>query len=839
MKPLPAVVASCLALCASLQAQVVPAGFWRFEAAPGFLGDSSGNGRTLADDGGVTPLPSGGPGDGQAAVFSGSNRLTFQDSDLWHSQRFTIETYFRATAVSTGATQVIVSHHNNTGNQRGWHFAEAGGKLRFAKSANGSSLATVNSFDLVAGRNYYAAAILDSVAGVVTMVLKDLTAGGAPLHETVPIAGATYNAGSMFSIGSTGTTPAGSSFFNGVIDNVRFTAEALPTTSLQEPFETPPVIPQNPVVRTKADGYKGIWFALGEITTYGDKYSGGLGTYTTNHRPMAVYSPVANKTFFTYGGTSGPDKRYLLIMAGEYDHTTHTVTKPTVVMDKNGVDDPHDNACISLDKDGYIWVFVSGRGNSRKGFTYRSAEPYSTDGFSRTSPAAGETYTYPQVWYDAQRGFFHLYTIYNGGQRELFWRTSPDGVNWSAVNQLAKIQGHYQASGKEGDLIATFFNRHPGGVVNARTDLYYMQTTDWGATWTTADGTPLTLPLTTAANPARVFNYAALNRLMYGIDIAFDAGRRPVLLYLTSSDHRPGPAGEPRTLHTARWTGSQWIIRDMPASATAVSSAVHNYANGSLWIEDGVWNAIVPTGSDPTIRESNPQRFWGGGGELEMWSSTDQGLTWTKARHVTENSPRKHNYIRKPQDGHGRFYSFWADGNPEVLTESHLYFGTAGGTRAWELPYQMTTATAKPVEVNPPFLRWRRAHFNPTEMEDPQVGGPEGDADSDGISNLAEYARGTHPRIPDSTPALTAASSMDADGLFLGLTYRWNAEAFDVVRKIETSDTLRDWQDVEASLFDISAVKDGNVILHNRGHRSATGLPGEMRFYRLRYTVDE
>lgn len=833
------VVACCLVPFAALQAQVVPAGFWRFEPTPGFFADSSGNGRTLTNGGGVTGLSSGSPGDGQAAVFAGVNRLTFPDADVWHSPRFTIEAYFRATAVDTSSTQVIVSHHNNTLNQRGWHLAEAGGKLRFAKSTNGSSLDSVNSFSLTAGRNYYAAAILDSQAGWVTMVLKDLTAGSAPLYETLAISTGTFNAASMFAIGSTGTTTTGTSFFSGVIDNVRFTAEALPTTLLQEPFDSVPIFPSNPVVRTKADGYRGIWFALGQVSTYGDKYSGGLGTYTTNHRPMAVYSPVANKTFFTYGGTTGPADRYLLIMAGEYDHATHTVTKPTIVMDKNGVNDPHDNACISMDKDGYIWVFVSGRAGARKGFTYRSAEPYSTDGFARVSPVGGETYTYPQVWYDPQKGFFHLFTIYNGSQRELFWRTSADGVSWSTVKAMAKIQGHYQASGKDGNLIATFFNRHPGGSVDARTDLYYMQTTDWGETWTTANGTPLILPLTTADNPARVWNYSAQGRLMYGIDIAFDADHHPVLFYLTSSSYLPGPAGEPRTLHTARWTGTAWVIRDMPPSATPVSSAAHNYANGSLWIEDGVWNIIAPTGSDPSLRESNPKRFWGNGGELEMWTSSDQGLTWTKVRHITEDSPRKHNYVRKPLDGHGRFYSFWADGNPEVLTESHLYFGTAGGTRAWELPYNMVTPTAKPVEVNPPFLRWQKSYYNPAEINDPLVGGPEGDEDQDGISNFAEYARGTNPRVPDFEPALFAVPGQDSSGPFLDLSYRRNAEAFDLSQKIVASDNLSDWHEVEAALFDISEVRNGNVILHHRGHRSATGLPGERRFYRLEYKTDE
>ncbi|NMC40326.1 MAG: hypothetical protein GYA43_04005, partial [Bacteroidales bacterium] len=50
---------------------------------------------------------------------------------------------------------------------------------------------------------------------------------------------------------------------------------------------------QNPVT----DGYRGIWFSLGQYSEYGDKYSGGLGTYTANHIPVAIYSSEAGKTF--------------------------------------------------------------------------------------------------------------------------------------------------------------------------------------------------------------------------------------------------------------------------------------------------------------------------------------------------------------------------------------------------------------------------------------------------------------------------------------------------------------------------------------------------------------
>lgn len=61
--------------------------------------------------------------------------------------------------------------------------------------------------------------------------------------------------------------------------------------SLNESFST-----QNP----KAEGYKGIWFTVGQFSEFGDKCSGGLGTYTANHIPVAIYSPEVNKTFFVY-----------------------------------------------------------------------------------------------------------------------------------------------------------------------------------------------------------------------------------------------------------------------------------------------------------------------------------------------------------------------------------------------------------------------------------------------------------------------------------------------------------------------------------------------------------
>ena len=78
----------------------------------------------------------------------------------------------------------------------------------------------------------------------------------------------------------------------------------------------------------------------------------------------------------------------------------------------------------------------------------------------------------------------HLFTKYTG-VRELYFESSPKGLQWSTDKKLAGIReqghrrgGHYQVSSHHKDKVVTFMNRHPNGDVDRRTDLYYLQTTD-------------------------------------------------------------------------------------------------------------------------------------------------------------------------------------------------------------------------------------------------------------------------------------------------------------------------------------------------------------------------
>jgi hypothetical protein len=429
--------------------------------------------------------------------------------------------------------------------------------------------------------------------------------------------------------------------------------------------------PEASTAGESADGYRGIWYMnqpTGDEHAY--KYSGGLGTYPQQHAPIAVYSKAANKTFFCYGGATGKPNE-LAAMVSYFDHATGRVPRPRIVLVKP-TGDAHENPTLQIDETGHVWVFSNTHGPAGNSYIFRSASPYSIDEFDEV---ARTNFSYSQPHVVPGEGFLFLHTRYHSGRR-LHWMTSPDGREWSAAQPLAQIaQGHYQISQRHGNRVATAFNYHPHeGGLNARTNLYYLETPDMGATWRTIDGTPVTTPLTDAVNPALVHDYEADARLVYLKDLNFDAAGRPVILYLTSGGYAPGLGSGKREWFTADWTGEAWQIRPFTTSD-------HNYDYGSLYMDANEWRIIAPT--DP-----GPQPH-GTGGEMVLWTSRDEGATWIRVKELTPGSQFNHTYARRPVDAHPQFYALWADGNPLAASVSRLYFTDREGSRVWRLPIQM------------------------------------------------------------------------------------------------------------------------------------------------------
>ena len=434
----------------------------------------------------------------------------------------------------------------------------------------------------------------------------------------------------------------------------------------------------------KDDGYRGIWYSNQPSgDEYKFKYSGGFATYPQQLIPIAIYSPQANKTFFCYGGTS-KTTHTLLHMVSYYDHSTGMVPRPTILLDKKTTD-AHENPTLSIDDAGYLWIFSNSHGQPNRSSVRRSRKPHSIDAFDLvTTPS----FAYSQPWHVPGRGFLFLHTLYQGGRR-LVWRTSPDGFEWSAPHPLAFIDmGHYQISCPLNEKIGTAFNHHPRpGGLNARTNLYYLETRDFGATWTDAAGTRVATPVTTSSVTALVHDYLSEGLLVYLKDLQYDARSNPVILFLTSKGYESGPKNDPRTWRTAQWTGTQWRIRPVTISD-------NNYDFGSLYIEpEGTWRIIAPT-------EPGPQRY-NPGGEVALWTSSDEGVAWKKVRQLTRDSARNHTYVRRPVNAHPDFYALWADGNAREPSESSLYFTDREGMAVRRLPTVMTGDFAKPEVVAP------------------------------------------------------------------------------------------------------------------------------------------
>ncbi|MDO5566965.1 MAG: LamG-like jellyroll fold domain-containing protein, partial [Planctomycetia bacterium] len=146
------------------------------------------------------------------------------------------------------------------------------------------------------------------------------------------------------------------------------------------------VLNSNPLLNTKDDGFRSIWYFNQKINNeYVYKYSGGLGTYPANHYPFSVYCPKVNKTFFCYGGTNSGKENTLWHEVACFDHATGKVSVPTIVIDKK-TSDAHDNPVMTVDDNGYIWIFSTSHGTGRPSYIHRSVRPYDCTQFELVEP---------------------------------------------------------------------------------------------------------------------------------------------------------------------------------------------------------------------------------------------------------------------------------------------------------------------------------------------------------------------------------------------------------------------------------------------------------------------
>jgi hypothetical protein len=108
--------------------------------------------------------------------------------------------------------------------------------------------------------------------------------------------------------------------------------------------------------------------------------------------------------------------------------------------------DAHDNPTLSIDAEGYLWVFSNSHGTSRPSYIHRSAKPYSIDSFELVVTT---NFSYGQPWYLPDHGFVFMHTRY-----------SPGAVHHRSPEKLERIGKPHKCENADG-LEIDALNRQP------------------------------------------------------------------------------------------------------------------------------------------------------------------------------------------------------------------------------------------------------------------------------------------------------------------------------------------------------------------------------------------
>lgn len=152
---------------------------------------------------------------------------------------------------------------------------------------------------------------------------------------------------------------------------------------------------------------------------------------------------------------------------------------------------------------------------------------------------------------------------------------------------------------------------------------------------------------------------------------------------------------------------------------------------------------------------------------------------------------------------------------------------------AWRFPNlggensQTYTLTLNVAGGPDPFKAWQEANFDPADMDNPAIVGPNADPDKDGLENLLEFVLDLDPNARSQMPGDFITDPED-DTLFK-YEIPLNTDAADLNVVFQESSTLKpdEWSDVSEANYQRT---DTSIIL------SAPKTPGK-KLYRLRVAL--
>ncbi len=383
-------------------------------------------------------------------------------------------------------------------------------------------------------------------------------------------------------------------------------------------------------------------------------YGGAHATYCAWTRPMAVYAPDVDKTFFAFGD------RFNSPAVSFYDHRTCTLG-PATVIDANTDIDAHRNPHILIDEHGYVYLFYGS--HCTPTLVKKSLRPWDCSEFQDMATITNDS-SYPQPWQLRPGEITVLYRArqtHDAAQSSI--KSSDGGQSWQQAVDIVTPRpenGVYAVSIAEN-------GPYPRKVHMAwsltrgdwwqRYHIFYAYSDDGAVTWRNSDGTPCELPITESTSEM-IFESDIPDRGVWLKDIQLDPQGNPCILFIDGHTVTYGCIW-----NFARHTPDGWSIHEIARSD-------HMFDGGSIVIlADDDFRVYAPT----TI--SQPYED---GGEIEEWQSTDGGQTWTNTKHVTTGSTYSHNHVKTVfNHASGDFRVFWSYGdakNPPETRHVDLYY---------------------------------------------------------------------------------------------------------------------------------------------------------------------
>ncbi|MGI9240365.1 MAG: lamin tail domain-containing protein, partial [Verrucomicrobiales bacterium] len=153
---------------------------------------------------------------------------------------------------------------------------------------------------------------------------------------------------------------------------------------------------------------------------------------------------------------------------------------------------------------------------------------------------------------------------------------------------------------------------------------------------------------------------------------------------------------------------------------------------------------------------------------------------------------------------------------------------------SWEVSQEIG---GTPGLAGDPPADWREQFFSPEEIANPQISGPNADADLDGASNLAEFLMGTDLRDAGSRAQVQVTAVEEETGVYLELRHLRRNGVDEFFIDYEISDDLSSWGSAGGFMEEREVLDqgDGTSLVTARSTVDIGSLGVDARYVRLHF----